>query len=81
VKTIAGDDGEQVRARVRAKLQSYLENVRAAFPNGNEHGGENVKNSSLFKGLPQKYHESLMRVIEDLDKVTTQGHAIDEGSL
>ena len=56
-KEIAGSNSEEVIERVRRKLMTYLDNLKSSDLD------EGLK-SSVYKGLPQKFHASLDHIIK-----------------
>ena len=58
-KEIAGSNSEEIIERVRQKMDAYLDNLKTSDL-------KDGQKSSVYKGLPQKFHASLDRVIKHL---------------
>jgi hypothetical protein len=56
--TLAGTDDEQIVENINLKITEYLHNIRSALRDSAD-----TTPSSIFKGLPKKYHTSLEHVI------------------
>jgi len=64
-RTIAGCDQCEVIERVREKIDEYIANVRSLI-SGSDDPEDAKKLTSVFKGLPKKYHPHLQQLIAHL---------------
>lgn len=69
---IAATTEEQVIERVQTKINEYLNNLHVSFVDKKTDETVEKKLSSLYKGLPKKYHPYLKQVIEHLKNITSQ---------
>lgn len=67
---VADSSDEQILARVRKKMQDYLNNLRAMLASESDFSSDEITNTSLFKGLPKQYHQNLQQVIANLDRIS-----------
>ena len=63
-RELAGTEDAEVIARVRRKLQDYVQNVQSSAV------GVNIsERPAVFKGLPKKYHPYLQSLLENLHRI------------
>ncbi|MBN2010121.1 sigma 54-interacting transcriptional regulator [candidate division KSB1 bacterium] len=75
-QTIANSTSGLIHDRVIAKINSYLENLKAALENLSK---EDEIPRSIYQGLPKKYHEALDTVIKFLQSSVSDVDSSDSG--
>jgi transcriptional regulator with GAF, ATPase, and Fis domain/CHASE2 domain-containing sensor protein len=68
IQTLAADSREEVLVRVKAKLDTWLENIRKDIVANQNSSFHEIKSklNSKYKNLPQKYHQYLDAVIKKI---------------
>ncbi|MFQ5630507.1 MAG: sigma 54-interacting transcriptional regulator, partial [bacterium] len=66
-RQIAATKDSEVLERVARKIQDYISNLRTDLQDGVSKNDS--KSASPFKGLPKKYHESLNKVLSNLNTI------------
>jgi len=65
-RTIAASTDEEVVARVKAKIEEYVNNLRTTQTDADITENDVQKMASPYKGLPKKFHPYLNKIFEEM---------------